>query len=321
VTAQLRKRWGLNNILSDDGEKTRADHRHHAVDALTVACAHGGYAQRLAAYFKEESEGRKPHLPEPWPTIRRDAEVAVAAIIVSHRVRKKVSGPLHKETVYGDTNRNDGKTGTYRLFVTRKRLEAMTKSEVFATDPETGIADPRVREIVQRWVTENGGDPKKAFATYPRVSADGPEIRKARLVTKQQVSLMAPASTGYADLGANHHIAIYRRSDGKIDYEVVSLFEASRRLARREPVVRHNHPDGLSFVMSLSPGDTIEFNEGKMRGLWTVQGVWSAGPIVLWSVLDAEGKSVVRPNAASIVRDGGRKVNVDPIGRIRSAGD
>ena len=40
VTAQLRKLWGLNNILSDDGKKTRADHRHHAVDALTVACTH-----------------------------------------------------------------------------------------------------------------------------------------------------------------------------------------------------------------------------------------------------------------------------------------
>ncbi|MCI0466551.1 MAG: type II CRISPR RNA-guided endonuclease Cas9, partial [Beijerinckiaceae bacterium] len=36
VTAQLRRLWGLNNILSDDGEKTRADHRHHAIDALAV---------------------------------------------------------------------------------------------------------------------------------------------------------------------------------------------------------------------------------------------------------------------------------------------
>jgi CRISPR-associated endonuclease Csn1 len=37
MTAQLRKLWSLNNILADDGEKTRADHRHHAIDALAVA--------------------------------------------------------------------------------------------------------------------------------------------------------------------------------------------------------------------------------------------------------------------------------------------
>ena len=29
------RRWHLNHILADDGEKTRADHRHHAIDALS----------------------------------------------------------------------------------------------------------------------------------------------------------------------------------------------------------------------------------------------------------------------------------------------
>ena len=42
VTGHLRRLWRLNNILADDGEKTRADHRHHAIDALTVACCHRG---------------------------------------------------------------------------------------------------------------------------------------------------------------------------------------------------------------------------------------------------------------------------------------
>lgn len=321
VTAQLRKRWGLNNILSDDGEKTRADHRHHAVDALAVACAHGGYAQKLAAYFKDERQGRNPHLPEPWPTIRRDAEAATAVIVVSHRVRRKVSGPLHKETTYGDTGRDDAKTGDYRLFVTRKRLDAMTKSEVFSDDPEVGIVDPQVREDVQDWVRSHGGDPKKAFEAYPRIRGDGQEIRKARLTTKQQLTLMAPASTGYADLGANHHIAIHRQDDGRIGYEVVSLFEATRRHARGESVVRRTWADGAAFLMSLGQGDSIQFEGGSMSGIWIVQSIWSAGPIVLWSANDSEGKTVVRPNAASIVRDGGKKIAVDPIGRIRPAGD
>ena len=37
VTAKLRRAWDLDRILSGKPEKSRDDHRHHAVDALTVA--------------------------------------------------------------------------------------------------------------------------------------------------------------------------------------------------------------------------------------------------------------------------------------------
>jgi CRISPR-associated endonuclease Csn1 len=324
VTAQLRRRWGLNHILADDGEKTRADHRHHAVDALVVACADGGYTQKLSRYFDQESDykrgkAQKPSeaiVDPPWAGVRADAERAIAAIVVSHRVRKKVSGPLHLETTYGDTGIDEKtKSGTYRLFVTRKPLERLSKTEI------EDIVDDRLRDIVRAWVASHGGDPKKAFATKPRVSADGPEIRKVRLRSKQQLVLMAPSSTGYADAGQNHHIAIFRGADGKIVFEVVSLFEASRRLAKREPVVHRSNGGAGRFVMALAPGDTLHFPAGKMAGYWIVKGAWAAGPIVLWRANDAKGASVIRPVAASILRDGGRKIAVDPIGRIRPAND
>ncbi|MCI0598238.1 MAG: type II CRISPR RNA-guided endonuclease Cas9 [Beijerinckiaceae bacterium] len=316
VTAQLRKLWGLNNILSDDGEKTRADHRHHAIDALTVACAHGGYVKRLSDWFAAAEQGERPHLPEPWPSIRKDAEAAVAQIVVSHRVRKKVSGPLHLETTYGDTGKDvRTKSGTYRLFVTRKPVERLSKSEL------EEIADDHVRELVKLWVDSHGGDPKKAFASYPRVSDKGPEIRKVRLRSKQQLSLMAPVSTGYADLGQNHHVAIYRGANDKIEFEVLSLFEAAKRLAKHEPVVRRARGDGSTFVMSLAPGDMLHFPSGKMEGHWTVQGAWANGQIVLVDSKDAQGTTVTRPNPSAILRDSGCKVSIDPIGRIRPAND
>ena len=324
VTAQLRRRWGLNHILAEDGEKTRADHRHHALDALVVACADGGYTQKLSRYFEAESDykrgrGQKPAdtiVNPPWPSIRADAEKAVATIVVSHRVRKKVSGPLHMETIYGDTGIDaTTKSGTYRLFVTRKSVERLSKSEI------DEIVDLRVRDIIREWVAAHGDDPKKAFSSFPRVSEAGPEIRKVRIRNKQQLNLMAPVSTGYADAGQNHHVAIYREADGKVSSDVVNLFEASRRLGRREPVVQRVSAGRASFVMSLSPGDTLHFPIGKMSGYWIVKGAWSAGPIVLWRDTDAKGASVIRPIAASILRDGGQKVSVDPIGRVRRAND
>ena len=316
ITAQLRKRWGLNNILADDGEKTRDDHRHHAIDALVVACADGGYIQKLSRWYKEKDEGRKPHLAEPWPKIREDTDKAVKEIVVSHRVRKKVSGALHKETIYGDTGINEKtKSGTYRIFVTRKKVDALSKTEI------ENIVDDNVRQIISDWVIEHGGDPKKAFSTYPKIGEEGPEIRKVRVYSKQQLNLMAPVSTGYADLGNNHHAAIYKLPNGKIKSNVVSLFETVSRLSRREPLVARDFGDSSIFLMSLSQGDSLYFPEGKMKGYWTVQSIWSAGPIVLCRSEDAQGATVIRPGAATIVAEGGHKVTIDPIGVVWPASD
>lgn len=327
TTAKLRKLWGLNHLLGDDGEKNRADHRHHAIDALVVACAHGGLTQKLARYFSAEDSFRrglaaKPSFEaeRPWPSIRQDAKAAVDEIVVSHRVRKKVSGPLHKETVYGDTGREEKARGAiYRMFVRRKPLGSLTANEL------RDIVDDRIRSIVMNWVAERGGDPKKAFSAFPRVSSDGPFIRKVRLHVKQQAALMAPVSTGYADLGSNHHVAIYRLPTGKSDFQVVSLFEAARRLTSQEPVVRRKREDGAKFVMSLGIGDTIRFAKDPEQPptLWRVKKIASKGQISLLALTDAslDESSLFEPTVGGLISRGVEKLSVDPIGRVRPAND
>ena len=113
---------------------------------------------------------------------------------------------------------------------------------------------------------------------------------------KQQASLMARTSTGWADLGSNHHVAIYRLPDGKVDFEVVSLFEATRRLAKRESIVRRERSDGARFLFSLSIGDTLKFAkdaDGPPMH-WRVQKIASKGQI---SVLDIERRVTGGDNA------------------------
>lgn len=319
VTAYLRRLWGLNNILADDGEKTRADHRHHAIDALVVACCHPGMTQGLSQYWQDvdNPQALSPRLPPPWEAVRSSAGEAVADIVVSHRVRKKISGPLHKETAYGDTGEEETGEGgpTYRFFVTRKNVEALSKKELGE------IRDERVREIVKEWVDDHGGDPKKAFPPYPKRGPQGPEIRRVRVLKKQQVELMVPASTGYADPGNNHHIAIYRLPNGKVDYEVVTLLEAASRLARHEPVVRRKRGDGARFVMSLSLGDSLRITRNGETKVRVVESVWASGQVVMVNHDDADGTTRFRPNASSIVANDGAKLSVDPIGQIRPAND
>lgn len=251
--------------------------------------------------------------------MRAQAERKAADIVVSHRVRRKVSGPLHKNTTYGDAGPAQGSGGiSYRWFVTRKPVEMLTKSLL---GDDAVWPDPTIRDQVRDWVEANGGDPKKAFVSgYPTVSDGGAPIRKVRIRMKQQQKLMAPLKNGYADLGNNHHMAVFRNGDGRIETEIVSLFEAADRLRRHQPVIRKSL-NGAPLVMSLAQGDTVSFSDGKLKGLWIVHGVWSAGRIVLWRAEDATGSTVFRPTVASILKSGGQKVAVDPIGRIRPARD
>jgi CRISPR-associated endonuclease Csn1 len=327
VTAQLRRLWGLNGILGKDGEKTRADHRHHAIDALVVACADGGYTQKLSQYFKAESENRRQQpdatpdealLPKPWKHIREDAERAVAKIVVSHRVRKKVSGPLHKETTYGDTGIDvTNSNGTYRLFVTRKRLEALTRGNL------EEIRDLGTRQVVKTWVADHGGDLKKAFASLPPRGPEGPPIRKVRLIAPQKMDAMAELKTGFATTGNNHHVAIFRQPDEKIEHEVVSLFDAIKRVTERRPVIRSLSDGGGKLIMSLSLSDTFYIPEGEKAGYWTVKSISGNGQIFSKPINNADPSQsgTWGPSPAPLIRLGARKVSVDPIGRVRPARD
>lgn len=320
VTAQLRRLWELNNILSDDGEKTRADHRHHAIDALVVACTHPGMTNRLSEYWqrKDDPRAERPHLPPPWPGIRDEAEQVVSGIIVSHRVRKKVSGPLHKETVYGDTGKEvTTSNGTYRLFVTTKEVDKLSKGEV------EDIVDPEARKIIKDWVVANGGDPKKAFASFPRVSLLGPEVRKVRLTTPMKWRAVEPVGTGFAATGNNHHIAIYRGSEGEVESEVVSLFSALRRIRRGERPVRKTSDAGSPLMMSLSLGDTFYVSEGDRKGYWTVKTIAANEQVFCKPLNDADTSStgLWGPSPAPLAKLEPHKLSVDPIGRVRPAHD
>lgn len=117
------------------------------------------------------------------------------------------------------------------------------------------------------------------------------------------------------------HIAIYRLPNGAVDFEVASLLEVSQRLARRESVVRRDRGGEAQFLMSLSPGDMLQLPKDGAMKLRVVTSVWNGGQVVMRDHDDASGMTEFRPRAKTIVSDGGRKISVDPIGRVRPAND
>lgn len=329
VTAQLRKLWGLNNVLSDSGEKTREDHRHHAIDALVVACADLGVTQRLSRYWRDRDNPavREPFLPRPWANIRADAEEAVKQIIVSHRVRKKISGPLHKGTAYGDTKEDYVSGGVrYRGIVERTPIVDLTAADLAGEDlskHKTLIRDETVRNILRRHLDDHGGELKDAMAAPPTVSPDGPPIRKVRLVRKRQLKGLIYAHNGLMDPEAKHHLAIYREPDGGVQYEIVSLLEAARRVSKRLPLVTKTSEAGGRLIMTLSKGDMLKLDyPGSVY--WVVREIKATGRVTLVPHFEAratkKGMSY-EPTAPGLLAFNPTKVSVDPIGRVRPAND
>lgn len=104
MTAMLRAKFGLNDILGLDGEKNRNDHRHHAVDACVIAVTDQGMLQRFAQASASARERQLNRLvddmPLPWPSYRDHVARAVNHIWVSHKPDHGHEGAMHNDTAY-----------------------------------------------------------------------------------------------------------------------------------------------------------------------------------------------------------------------------
>jgi len=105
MTAMLRSKFGLNDILGLHGEKNRNDHRHHAVDACVIAVTDQSMLQRFA---KASASAREQNLtrlvesmPLPWDTYRDHVARAINSIYVSHKPDHGHERAMHNDTAYG----------------------------------------------------------------------------------------------------------------------------------------------------------------------------------------------------------------------------
>jgi CRISPR-associated endonuclease Csn1 len=105
MTAMLRAKFGLNDVLGLRGEKNRNDHRHHAVDACVIGVTDHGLLQRFAqasASAREQQLNRLVEsMPMPWNSYREHVQRAIERILVSHKPDHSFEGSMFKETSYG----------------------------------------------------------------------------------------------------------------------------------------------------------------------------------------------------------------------------
>lgn len=130
MTAMLRAKFGLNDVLGLHGEKNRNDHRHHAVDACVIAVTDQGLLQRFAqasASAREQQLNRLvENMPLPWESYRDHVQRAIDAIWVSHKPDHSHEGAMHNDTAY--SLRGDGKVSVHKMVEgKRERIEESLK--------------------------------------------------------------------------------------------------------------------------------------------------------------------------------------------------
>ena len=89
LTALLRGKFGLNTILSHDGKKNRADHRHHAIDACVIGITSRELLRTISTASAREWDlggGRLiGHIDPPFTNFRAHVERAIGNCIVHHK--------------------------------------------------------------------------------------------------------------------------------------------------------------------------------------------------------------------------------------------
>jgi CRISPR-associated endonuclease Csn1 len=125
-TALLRKQWQLQD---EKLGKNRADHRHHAIDAVAIGMTTPAVLQQLSRQAAElecrpasPQQAQPAPISPPWGTVesfRSEVIDAASVQIVSHRPHKRgLVGAFHKDTLYGPVFDKDG-TLSEDLFTSR----------------------------------------------------------------------------------------------------------------------------------------------------------------------------------------------------------
>lgn len=147
LTAMLRGKYGLNELLSGSSVKNRNDHRHHAIDAAVIGITDQGLLQRFAtanAAAREKGLDRLvEQMPDPWPAFRIQVALGLQKLVVSFKPDHGHQGKIFDGTIYG--LRGEGKV-TYRQEIDGKPVRPIMNREVV----EFADSTPRNRDCEPR---------------------------------------------------------------------------------------------------------------------------------------------------------------------------
>ncbi len=260
VTSNLRHKWGLNHVLNTENSKSREDHRHHAIDALVMACTKVSYVQELSKWNRYNRKPELKDFPMPWKTFRYDAEKAVDNILVSHKciknditVRTHITekngrkhknkgvaarGQLHKETVFGRRSA----PFSDEAFHVRKPIDSLTTSKHIDK-----VVDETIRLLILKRIQQLGGFEKGKIPTntffivdehgvkqpqifLPNKNGDPVPVLKVRMKENFSGAEQLKSNVNkWVNPRNNHHVLIYKDTSGDLKEDVVTFWTVVER--------------------------------------------------------------------------------------------
>jgi len=291
MTAKLRYHWGLNSVISSENEeKSREDHRHHAIDALVMACFSERHLNEISKWNRYRRSYDLKDFPPPWDNFRYEAIQAINKILVSHKKSSRVlsvkqnkikkdgriftnkgiaaRGELHKESVFGKRKAPKEEKPNFHI---RKPLESLKNKKHIEK-----IVDDRVKKIIYDHLENEGVDihsnsfkiPPGAFfekdpengkikpkVFLPNKNGDPVPIFKVRLKEELGNAVQLKGDINqFVNPRNNHHVLIYKDLEGDLKESVVNFWTAVERKLKGEPVVSLP-PDGVEIICALQIND------------------------------------------------------------------
>lgn len=323
TTALLRHAWGIEGLLNINNGKTRLDHRHHAIDALTVALTTRSAVRGLSTAYLRDGRLRIEKQNTPMPQLITQTQKKLSTIIVSHKRQRKIKGPLHEETLYSFKENYDDKGN--KLVTIRKMLKDLSEKDI------ANIKDRRIRHLATEHLKRHG-DMKSAFGKEPTTfhipTKNGARVPVSRVRVQYPLNVTTIASgvrRRHVNTGSNHHMAIYRIKDKKGNEKwigrVVSTLEAKQRLANRQPVIDRIGKEGESFVMALHINDMVELEHDGKRLVCYLQKMDQSSRAIFRPHNDATEKAdrtfQISKTPETMRKCGLQLLDIDPLGKVR----
>lgn len=295
LTAEFRRLWGLQE---DYEKKSRDNHVHHCIDAITIACIGAAEARDMAEFYRAEEAMRwgrsgKPHFRKPWVTFTEDVKAIAQDLLVVHHTadnlnkaaRRRVKGSdgklhlsvsdsarasLHNDTYYGAIQQGD-----IVRYVQRRPLSGMKETDI------KNIIDDTVREKVETAIQKWGSLAKALEQGIFMNEEKGIRIQKVRcyapstfsnlahIRTHRDVSRHEHKRTFHVASNGNYMLAIYEGKVGsriKRSSQILSYLEATKLFkkgATRSTLFPATY-EGLNLKYTLTKGQMVLLlNEGE----------------------------------------------------------
>ena len=343
LTALLRDALGLNSqtVLGKGGaRKERTDHRHHAIDALTIGLIDRALLNRVSrAAGLAHAGGRRllGDIGEPWPGFVQEAAAKIQAVAVSFKPDNAHSGKLHNDTAYGSIPAHGPKDPNVRHRVPIGSLAGWSGNDVRAA-----IDDPKLVTQITAALASAEKPPGQvaALSAIPH-DVEGRTIRRVQVHERLKgVHPIKDRRNGqpykHVKLDANHcaefwHVPVHRTK--KVRMVVVPMLQAAgdaeaRRLCRQVPD-RRPHP-AARLLVRLHKGDALALDTGPARKLFRVvkftQGkmtlaeLHESGNLKVRDAAKDDGFKYLNATITRLTTGQARKVFIDPTGRVFDTG-